>query len=100
MRHVVTQQAAAGVWAGVTVEGLERAVSDDGRIHTTFNQIVAATGRPLVGNGTNGAPGTGQNGGPGGILWGPGGDGGSGAPGQPGARFRSDPGQRVHGAAA
>ncbi|OZV81118.1 DNA polymerase I [Micromonospora echinospora] len=29
----------------VTVDGLLKAVSDDGRIHTTFNQTVAATGR-------------------------------------------------------
>ena len=29
----------------VTVEGLLKAVSDDGRIHTTFNQTIAATGR-------------------------------------------------------
>ncbi|HTY71803.1 MAG TPA: DNA polymerase I [Actinomycetes bacterium] len=29
----------------VTVEGLERAVGDDGRIHTSFNQTVASTGR-------------------------------------------------------
>jgi DNA polymerase-1 len=29
----------------VTVEGLQKAVSDDGRIHTTYNQIIAATGR-------------------------------------------------------
>jgi DNA polymerase I len=29
----------------VTVEGLQRAVADDGRIHTTFMQTVAATGR-------------------------------------------------------
>ncbi|MGW4422406.1 DNA polymerase I [Streptosporangium sp. NPDC004631] len=28
-----------------TVEGLIKEISDDGRIHTTFNQIVAATGR-------------------------------------------------------
>lgn len=28
-----------------TVEGLIKAVADDGRIHTTFNQTVAATGR-------------------------------------------------------
>lgn len=34
-------------------------------------------GRPLLGNGTNGAPGTSQAGGPGGILWGNGGNGGS-----------------------
>jgi PE family len=36
--------------------------------------------RPLVGNGTNGLPGSGQNGGAGGLLWGNGGNGGSGAP--------------------
>ncbi|WP_158018269.1 PE domain-containing protein [Mycobacterium basiliense] len=41
-------------------------------------------GRPLIGNGTDGAPGTGQAGGAGGILWGNGGAGGSGAPGQMG----------------
>ena len=40
--------------------------------------------RPLIGNGTNGAPGTGQNGGAGGLLWGNGGDGGSGAANQNG----------------
>jgi DNA polymerase-1 len=28
-----------------TVEGLRKTVSDDGRIHTTFNQMIAATGR-------------------------------------------------------
>ncbi|WP_283133502.1 DNA polymerase I [Rhizohabitans arisaemae] len=28
-----------------TVEGLVKEIADDGRIHTTFNQIVAATGR-------------------------------------------------------
>ncbi|MGO9508774.1 MAG: PE family protein, partial [Mycobacterium sp.] len=44
----------------------------------------ALLGRPLIGNGSNGAPGTGQAGGPGGILWGNGGNGGSGAPGQTG----------------
>jgi hypothetical protein len=38
--------------------------------------------RPLIGNGTNGLPGTGQSGGAGGILWGNGGNGGSGAAGQ------------------
>ncbi|WP_222106503.1 PE family protein, partial [Mycobacterium simulans] len=44
----------------------------------------ALLGRPLIGNGTDGAPGTGQNGGAGGLLFGNGGNGGSGAPGQPG----------------
>ena len=28
-----------------TVEGLLKTVADDGRIHTTFNQMIAATGR-------------------------------------------------------
>ncbi|ODR03125.1 hypothetical protein BHQ20_01675 [Mycobacterium intermedium] len=42
------------------------------------------TGRPLVGNGAHGAPGTGQNGGAGGWLFGDGGNGGSGATGQAG----------------
>ncbi|WP_415624006.1 PE family protein, partial [Mycobacterium intermedium] len=41
-------------------------------------------GRPLIGDGADGAPGTGQHGRPGGILWGNGGNGGSGAPGQAG----------------
>jgi len=45
---------------------------------------LALTGRPLIGNGANGAPGTGQNGAPGGWLLGDGGAGGSGAPGQNG----------------
>ncbi len=40
--------------------------------------------RPLIGNGTNGLPGSGQNGGAGGLLWGNGGNGGSGAPNQAG----------------
>ncbi len=39
------------------------------------------TGRPLIGDGANAAPGTGGNGGDGGWLWGSGGNGGSGAPG-------------------
>lgn len=44
----------------------------------------ALLGRPLLGAGRNGTPGTGQDGGPGGLLWGNGGDGGSGAQGQTG----------------
>ena len=39
---------------------------------------MAVVGRPLIGNGTNGTPGTGENGGDGGILFGNGGAGGSG----------------------
>ena len=41
-------------------------------------------GRPLIGDGANGAPGTGHDGGPGGLLYGNGGDGGSGGPGEAG----------------
>ncbi|OBR99687.1 hypothetical protein A9W98_28695 [Mycobacterium gordonae] len=44
----------------------------------------AVLGRPLIGDGANGAPGTGQAGAAGGLLWGNGGNGGSGAPGQAG----------------
>ncbi|MCW2662511.1 MAG: hypothetical protein JWP83_3663, partial [Mycobacterium sp.] len=47
-------------------------------------QFVAQTGRPLIGNGANGAPGTGQAGKLGGWLLGDGGAGGSGAAGQTG----------------
>ncbi|WP_152531532.1 PE family protein, partial [Mycobacterium sp. UM_CSW] len=54
---------------------------------TLMNAINAPTealfGRPLVGNGANGAPGTGQNGGDAGILIGNGGAGGSGGPSHP-----------------
>jgi hypothetical protein len=46
----------------------------------------ALLGRPLIGNGADGAPGTGQNGGPGGLLVGDGGRGGSGAAGLAGGR--------------
>src|SRR5258705_13776348 len=43
-------------------------------------------GRPRVGNGADGAPGTGEDGQPGGWLRGNGGNGGSGAPGQNGGK--------------
>ncbi len=42
-----------------------------------FSPVKDLTGRPLVGNGANAAPGTGQNGAPGGWLLGDGGAGGS-----------------------
>ncbi|KCD71626.1 PE-PGRS family protein PE_PGRS19 [Mycobacterium tuberculosis TKK_03_0036] len=45
----------------------------------------ALWGRPLIGNGANGLPGTGQNGGDGGILYGNGGNGGGGGQGGLGA---------------
>ncbi|MGA7053942.1 MAG: PE family protein, partial [Mycobacterium sp.] len=46
--------------------------------------VQAVTGRPLIGNGANGNPGTGQKGGAGGWLLGDGGAGGSGGIGQNG----------------
>src|SRR6516165_6845936 len=49
-----------------------------GVLNTVNAGVQAATGRPLIGNGTNGAPGTGQNGTPGGWFIGNGGAGGSG----------------------
>lgn len=60
-------------------------------LQQALNVINAPTqtllGRPLIGNGTNGAPGTGQAGGPGGLLYGNGGNGGSGfGAGIPGGR--------------
>ncbi|MEK0750074.1 PE family protein, partial [Mycobacterium ulcerans] len=49
------------------------------------NALAAAVlGRPLIGNGTNGAPGSGDAGGPGGLLFGNGGNGGSGSAGMAG----------------
>ena len=46
-----------------------------------FSPVAATTGRPLFGNGVNGAPGTGQAGGAGGWIFGNGGNGGSGTAG-------------------
>ena len=51
-----------------------------------FSLVAAATGRPLVGNGADGAAGTGQAGKAGGWLYGNGGAGGSGAPGLSGGK--------------
>ncbi|ARG80555.1 PE family protein, partial [Mycobacterium kansasii] len=49
-------------------------------LNTLNASTQALTGRPLIGNGANGAPGTGQDGGPGGLLFGNGGAGGGRAP--------------------
>jgi PPE-repeat protein len=64
------------------VQGGARQVQQDvlGVINAPTNLLL---GRPLIGNGTNGAAGTGQPGGAGGILWGNGGTGGSGGPDRP-----------------
>ena len=56
-------------------------VMEEAQSLAVFSPVKALTGRPLFGNGANGAPGTGQNGAPSGWLLGDGGAGGSGAPG-------------------
>ncbi|ORA07997.1 PE-PGRS family protein, partial [Mycobacterium asiaticum DSM 44297] len=61
------------------LQSLEQGVL--GLVNAPTNTLL---GRPLIGDGVNGAAGTGQAGGDGGILWGNGGNGGSGAPGQAG----------------
>ncbi|MEU8899993.1 DNA polymerase I [Nocardia sp. NPDC048505] len=43
LRHLLEHRDATRL--KVTVEGLLKSVADDGRIHTTFNQTIAATGR-------------------------------------------------------
>jgi DNA polymerase-1 len=43
LRHLLEHRDASRL--KVTVEGLLKSVADDGRIHTTFNQTIAATGR-------------------------------------------------------
>ncbi|OSC39900.1 PE family protein, partial [Mycobacterium decipiens] len=67
----------AGAYAAAEVASAQSVQQD------LLNLINAPTqallGRPLIGNGADGLPGTGQNGGDGGILFGNGGNGGSGA---------------------
>ena len=43
LAHLLEHRDATRLW--VTVRGLLETVADDGRIHTTFNQMIAATGR-------------------------------------------------------
>lgn len=43
LRHLLDHRDATRL--KVTVDGLLKSVSDDGRVHTTFNQTIAATGR-------------------------------------------------------
>ncbi|WP_412768515.1 PGRS repeat-containing protein, partial [Mycobacterium canetti] len=69
--------AGAGAYAGA--EAAQQTL-----LNAVNGPVQALTGRPLIGNGANGAPGTGTNGAPGGWLLGDGGAGGSGAPGQNG----------------
>ncbi|BCI86250.1 hypothetical protein NIIDMKKI_14560 [Mycobacterium kansasii] len=51
-------------YATAELENAERTV-----LHVINEPTEYLFGRPLIGNGANGAPGTGQNGGDGGILW-------------------------------
>ena len=75
----VSQNAAGGIESGVTYTAEAANASP---LQPLLNAINAPTealvGRPLIGNGVNGAPGTGANGGAGGILIGTGGAGGAG----------------------
>jgi len=77
---VQTVNAAGGAYTGTEAANASplQSVQQDvlGPINAPF---LALTGRPLIGNGANGAPGTGANGAPGGWLIGNGGAGGSGA---------------------
>jgi len=43
LAHLLEHRDATRLW--VTVRGLLETVTDDGRIHTTYNQMIAATGR-------------------------------------------------------
>ncbi|WP_156690197.1 PE family protein, partial [Mycobacterium sp. Marseille-P9652] len=80
------QVLSAGAGAYVSAEAANVAAQTTGQdlLNAINAPFLAATGRPLIGDGANGAPGTGQNGQPGGWLLGIGGAGGSGAPGQNG----------------
>src|SRR6185369_13493763 len=68
----------------------DKALSQDSvnALRAAFGEapFLVPSGRPMVGNGADGAPGTGEDGKPGGWLRGNGGNGGSGAPGQNGGK--------------
>ncbi|MCQ4363663.1 PE family protein, partial [Mycobacterium gordonae] len=88
------QALTSGAGAYATAEAANAAAAADpltsivGQIQATglfnYDPLKMLTGRPLFGNGADGAPGTGQNGGEGGWLIGNGGNGGSGALGKAG----------------
>ncbi|WP_142282615.1 PE family protein, partial [Mycobacterium paraense] len=80
-------QYAAAEAANVTAANADPLTSLVGEIQSLglpTGPVKLLTGRPLIGNGANGAPGTGQAGGNGGWLIGNGGNGGSGGLGQAG----------------
>jgi len=78
-QFVQTLSAGAASYTGTEAANVQDTLS--GLVNSPTEALF---GRPLIGNGANGAPGTGANGQPGGILIGNGGAGGSGAPGQNG----------------
>ncbi|AYP11052.1 PE family protein, partial [Mycobacterium tuberculosis] len=78
-RFVQTLSAAASSYVAAEAVNVEQSL-----LAAVNAPTQALFGRPLIGNGADGSPGTGQAGGPGGILYGNGGNGGSGAPGQRG----------------
>jgi hypothetical protein len=69
--------AAASTYPGAEADN---ALSLQGALNAVNGRTEALLGRPLIGNGANGSPGTGQNGGPGGLLLSNGGTGGSAHP--------------------
>ncbi|MDR3664995.1 MAG: PE family protein, partial [Mycobacterium sp.] len=73
--------AGAGAYASTEAASVSPLQELLNAVNTPFQTF---TGRPLIGNGANGAPGTGQNGTPGGWLLGDGGSGGSGGAGHNG----------------
>ncbi|WP_264892740.1 PE family protein, partial [Mycobacterium kiyosense] len=82
-RFVQALNSSAGAYAGAEAAAVAP-------LQTLLDVINAPTewlfGRPLIGNGADGAAGTGQAGGDGGFLWGNGGAGGSGGAGQAGGK--------------
>ncbi|SPM30288.1 Mycobacterium terramassiliense ORFan [Mycobacterium terramassiliense] len=82
---VRTLNMAAGTYAATEAANASPLQAIEQQLLNVVNAPTQAlVGRPLIGNGANGQPGTGQNGGNGGILFGNGGGGGSGAAGQNG----------------
>ena len=84
-QFVQAMSAGAASYTGTEAANVQQTLSDFVNAPSE-----ALFGRPLIGNGANGAPGTGANGQPGGILIGNGGAGGSGAPGQNGGNGRRE----------
>src|SRR5882757_4758450 len=82
---VQTLTASAGSYAASEAASVNPLQSAEQVLFKAINApFIQYTGRPLIGIGTNAAPGSGQTGGDGGWLFGNGGAGGSGAAGQTG----------------